>query len=87
MGTENPGVLGRVWGAWDHRLKLTPKPLGPEGQGRPLRLSPSHVQWGPTSEAAARLFNRGRRGPLVRQAALDTPACCPYWGFSQTLRM
>lgn len=28
-------------------------------------------------EAAARLFHRGRRGPLVCQAALDTPRVLP----------
>lgn len=47
-GQRTQEVLGGVWGAWDHRLKLTAA-AGPEGQGRPVRLSPSHVQWGPTS--------------------------------------
>ena len=74
--------------AWDHRLKATPQLLGPEGQGRPLGLSPSCVQWGQMSEAAARLFNVGRHGPLVRQVALDTARVPPRaGGFSQTVRL
>ena len=82
-------VGGGGW-AWDHHLKLTLQPPGPEGQGHPLRLNPSRVQWGPTSEAAARLFSRGKRGPLVRQAALDIPRVLPRvlpcaGGFSLTV--